>query len=174
MNNFVILKRIQRYKKVTYYSVCLNGETDSLFEKFIEINQSKNFEKLNHLLAWLELIGTKYAAQPQYFRNEAFRGSAKALPPGGKTKSPKYTVDGITQSNDLRLYCHVLNEHVVILFGGNIKTTLKAQDCPNVKTDFLLANQLTNVIDKAIIENELTWNKRFTDLTNTNELLISI
>ncbi|HCY82329.1 MAG TPA: hypothetical protein DHV22_12375, partial [Xanthomarina gelatinilytica] len=48
--------------------------------------------------------------------------------------------------------------HVVFLFSGDIKTANNAQDCPNVKPHFLLANQLTKAIDEAFKNQDIVWN----------------
>lgn len=48
------------------------------------------------------------------------------------------------------------------LFNGDIKTSQYAQDCPNVKKHFKLANQLTKAIDKAFADKDIVWNDDFT------------
>lgn len=106
-------------------------------------------------MSWLEQIGDTIGASIDYkiggkslFRHER---SAFALPPafvGGK----------------LRLYCHVLNESVAFLFSGGVKTTRRAQDCPNVAKHFQLANVLSDELDRAIKEGEISWNKSYSDI----------
>lgn len=70
----------------------------------------------------------------------------------------------VNKPNNLRLYCLRANESVVFLFNGDIKTTLKAQDCPNVKSHFKLANKLTALLNQAFVENQIEWNEDFTDI----------
>lgn len=48
------------------------------------------------------------------------------------------------------MYCSRLNDHIVILFNGDRKTTSKAQDCPNVARYFREANKIQKEIDKDI------------------------
>lgn len=158
MNTFAHIKPIARYKKVAYYSVCINGQSDSLFHEFLNHHEINNKSKLNHVLAWIKIIGNKYGAQNHLFRSEAEFADASALPPQGKNRQPCYTELDKPKSNNIRLYCLRANEKVVFLFNGDIKTTHYAQDCPNVKNHFLVANQLTKAIDKAFAEKQIVWN----------------
>ena len=162
MNTFATIKPITRYKKVAYYSVCINGCENSLFEEFMNYHTTHNKAKLNHVLDWIKLIGDKYGAQTDFFRSEAETADASALPPKGKSRPPHYTEYGKAAANNLRLYCLKANPHVVFLFNGNIKTTHYPQDCPNVKEHFKLANLLTKAIDNAFINKDLVWIEDFT------------
>lgn len=158
MNNFAHIKPLFKYKKVAYYSVILNNNKDSLYEEFVKKHELTDKNKLYHIQKWLQVIGKKYGAQTRLFRNEAYTADTSALPPVGKDKKPYYIEYGKKKNNNLRLYCLRANEHVVFLFGGDIKTAEKAQDCPNVKSHFLLANQLTDSIDKAFRNKDIIWN----------------
>jgi len=178
MNGTVRLKHIVDYKKVCYYSIVLDQDeepietADSLFEHFVRTQTVDNSEKLNHILSWLAEIGNKYGAQDKYFRDEQKNGEAKGLPPYGMDRPPVYTEDDETEPNNLRLYCHRLNPNVVILFNGGIKTEAKAQECPNVKTHFILANQLTNIIDQAFQEREIKWINSDTDIDYEEDMIL--
>lgn len=178
MNGIIRLKHIQVHKKVSYYSVCVDNEdlpideVKSLFELFIDEQQDKNKTKLNHILAWLREIGDKYGASTNYFRNEQHQGEAMGLPPNQVAKEPVYTEDGEITPNNLRLYCHRLNDCVVILLSGALKTADTAQKCPNVKPHFELANKLTTVIDNAFKEKEIIWTNDGTDIEYSNDLIL--
>ncbi len=161
MNTFAQIKTIAQYNKVAYYSVCINNKI-SLFEEFINYHQINNKDKLNHVLNWIKIIGDKYGAQTQLFRPEAAFADASALPPTGKDRKPSYTELSKNKANNIRLYCFRANENVVFLFNGDIKTARYAQDCPNVKNHFILANQLTKAIDLAFVEKEIVWNNDYT------------
>jgi hypothetical protein len=162
-----------QYDKVSYYSVTINSETASLFEQFIATHTTNNKEKLNHILAWLQEIGITYGAQTYLFRPEAYLSDTSALPPTGKYKEPTYIENGETESNSLRLYCFRLNENVVILYSGDLKTADKAQDCINVRAHFLLANKLTRALENSIKENEVYWNEDCTDIIFDSDLEIA-
>lgn len=143
------------YPKVRYYTVKFAGKERSEYADFLVRMQAvadpKHQQHLNDLNAAIQLIGTKYGAHLEYFRDERdlqHRGEAMAIP--SKT---------ILRSQ-LRLYCHVLSPRVVILFNGGIKTKgpISAQQCPNVAPHFRLANTLTPIIDQALEEGEhLRW-----------------
>lgn len=164
MNTFAHIKPIAQYNKVSYYSVCMKSNTVSLFEEFINFHTTANKKKLNHVLEWIRIIGNKYGAQPHLFRPEGESADASALPPKGIERPPHYTEFGKKKANNIRLYCLRANENVVILFNGDIKTTQYAQDCPNVKKHFKLANLLTKAIDNAFIEKDIVWNDDHTEI----------
>lgn len=172
MNTFAHIKQIAQYKKVSYYSVCINNDKISLFENFINVHQINNKTKLDHILNWLKVIGNSYGAQTHHFRPEGETADTSALPPTGMDRKPQYTEYGKKKANNLRLYCLRANESVVFLFNGDIKTEQKAQNCPNVKTHFKLANQLTKAIDKAFIEKEIVWNDDCTQINYNEDLKI--
>ncbi len=178
MNNFAEIILVQAYRKVTYYSVAINT-ADSLYDQFIELHNTNNENKLNHILAWLEKIGNKIGANDNYFRNEAETGDARALPPIGKDKEPVYVeysdetnnVENIP--NNLRLYCFRANESVVFLFNGDIKTKNLAQDCDKVREHFKTANKLSKLLGKALIDKDILWNDDWTDIiVNENFKLV--
>jgi len=154
MSNFVSIKFIQEYDKVVYYSVVLNGDENeqSVFEAFVQKYGGIEGDKLNHILSWVREIGDVYGAQAYLFRAE---NNAEALPPKGVNREPCYIENDTNTANPLRLYCHRLNEHVVILFGGGVKTADAVQDCTNVRIPFILANKLSKVIDESIREGEI-------------------
>lgn len=157
MNTFAHIKPIARYKKVAYYSVCINDTSISLFEEFIKYHDVANRKKLNHVLEWIKIIGDKYGAKNHLFRPEAEFADASALPPKGIEREPFFVEVGKKKANNIRLYCLRANEKVVFLFNGDIKTKQYAQDCPNVKSHFKQANQLTKAIDAAFREKDIQW-----------------
>ncbi len=169
MNNIAEIILVQRFNKVSYYSVSINEEP-SLFRQFFNKHTVENKEKFFHIMRWIEIIGNNFGAYDTYFRNEAETAEAKALPPIGIDREPTYieidayTNEEINAVNNLRLYCMKANESVVFLFNGDTKTAAKAQDCQNVRSHFKLANKLTMLIEQAFIQKEITWNKDFTDI----------
>lgn len=166
MTKFARIIEIQKFKKVTYYSVILDDEPDSdaesLFEIFIIKHTEENMAKLDHILRWIKIIGNSYGAREDIFRPEHL---ANALPPKGKDREPSFTEDGVTEANNLRLYCLRVNDNVVFLFNGDIKTADKAQDCKNVEPHFRLANILTKKINELFISKEISWNEDGTDIS---------
>ncbi|SHG16354.1 hypothetical protein SAMN05444483_105185 [Salegentibacter echinorum] len=164
MNIFAHIKPIARYSKVSYYSLVLNDNSLSLFEEFVAVQTESNKSKLNHILSWIKIIGIKYGAQIHHFRSEAKIADTSALPPKGVKREPAYIEKGKKSSNMLRLYTFRLNENVVFLFNGDLKTSRYAQDCPNVSPHFHLANKLTAAIQDALEEKEIRWIDDFTQI----------
>lgn len=172
MNTFAHIKPIAQYDKVSYYSICIEGNPISLFDEFVGYHTLINREKLNHVLEWIKIIGNKYGAQAHLFRPEGETADASALPPKGIERKPQYAELGIKKANNIRLYCLRANESVVFLFNGDIKTAKQAQDCPNVKKHFKLANQLTKAIDSAFVNKEILWNDDFTTITCEDDFML--
>lgn len=169
MNNFAKIILVQRFKKVNYYTLKLEDDEISLFGQFQRKHTVENKEKLNHILAWIKIIGNSYSAKEDYFRNEAETAETTALPPDKKKWEPTYVEynedsgEDEISSNNLRLYTFRINEHVVFLFNGDIKTAVKAQDCDNVRPHFKLANKLTDVLENAI-GNGFKLNSDYSDI----------
>ena len=140
-----------------------------LYDSFLEKHSIGNREKLHHILAWIKKIGDKTSAFEQYFRNEAQIADARALSPIGKEKSPVFVqIDDNGKNeivaNNLRLYCMRANARVVFLFNGDIKTASKAQNCPNVKSHFLLANKLTKLLTEAFETGDIRWINNYSEI----------
>lgn len=172
MNNFARIKPLFKLKTVAYYSVCLEDNNTTLYHEFVKKHTIENKEKLYHIQKWLQVIGEKYGAQNRFFRNEAKIADTSALPPIGKDQEPYYVEFGKNKANNLRLYCFKANSNVVFLFNGDIKTKLKAQDCPNVKKHFNLANSITKAIDNAFREKDIVWNEDCTLISCSEDLIL--
>jgi hypothetical protein len=174
VNNFAKIILVQRFNKVNFYTIKIEGDELSLFGQFKVKHTHENIKKLNHILAWIKIIGNNYGAINKLFRNESETADTSGLPPKNPNLEPRYIdLEDVTQSgkiNNLRLYTFRANEHVVFLFNGDIKTTDKAQKCPNVKPHFRLANKLTKLIDEGFRNGDITWNQNMTDIKFTKDL----
>ena len=145
------LAEIQEYitfKKVRFYTVCFEDDKNET-EKFFDlgIDNPTVIKKLQQIANFIQIMGNEKGAYKDFFRNEAH---ADALPPESKIFH-RYKLDEYL-NNDLRLYCMRLSDSVVILFNGGIKTTNKAQDCPNVGPKFRMAQLFAKKIDEKIRE----------------------
>ena len=173
MNIFAHIVKLDRFtfRKVKYYSIRLEGSQFTEFEDFLERMESEPVVELDviNLFTWLEIIGEKEGAKEKYFRHEGFISDAKALPPGAPImKAHQLMVQ------DVRLYCHRLNENVVILFNGGIKTKTRAQDCPNVSIYFNQANRMAKQINDFFKEKEIRWNSDHTDIVFHQDLTLTL
>lgn len=173
MNIFAHLIRLRefQFRKVKYYSIQIEGSEVNEFYDFL--NRLEDIESLeedlSNLIVWMEEIGEKYGAKQKFFRNESETADVRALPPPrSQMRLRKIEV------NEMRLYCMVLNEHVVILFNGGIKTTDKAQQCPNVGPYFKQANRFTLQLDQLLKDGEINWNSDFTDIEFDKNLEIEL
>lgn len=139
------------FGKVIFHTIQIEGKNETEYENFIIRHSTppEILEDLINLQTWIEKIGNDIGAKCDYFRDESYFSTTEALPPPN-SKMIELPV------GDLRLYCMRVNEQTVILFNGGVKTTDKAQDCPNVRPYFIQANQLTNAIDKLVNEREIT------------------
>ena len=172
MNNFARIKPLFKYKTVAYYTVSIDGNDKTLYQQFVEKHTVENIDKLYHIQKWLKIIGEKYGAQSRFFRNEAKNADTSALPPIGKERKPYYVEYGENKANNLRLYCLRANSNVVFLFSGDIKTKQKAQDCPNVKSHFNMANALTKAIDNAFRDKDVIWNEDCTLISCSEDFIL--
>lgn len=146
MNTFVSIEQAIAFKRVTFYTVRFEGKEQSMFFNFI--NEHAKSEELYIIRSWLRKLGTELGAQPRYFRPEGYGGGeARALPP-----PPRY----LNVDCHLRLYCMWMSRSAVFLFNGGVKTAATAQDCPNVRPHFFLANKLTKAISQAQVDGDIS------------------
>jgi len=148
MNMFANIVVAIRFKKITYYSIKFENEKDPIFIQFFNNHKGADHnEPISIIRSWLKKLGEEIGADTRYFRPEA---AAHALPPPARY---------IHVDCSLRLYCMRINERAVILFNGAEKTAQTAQECDNVRPHFTLANQLTQVIDQAIIDGDIQFSE---------------
>lgn len=174
MNIFAKIIRLKDYqfRKVKYFTVHFD---DSQVNEFFDfLNRMEDMEEviedLLNLNAWIEEIGENYGAiKSRFFRNESIFADVQGLPPPRKQMVAHEVI-----VENMRLYCMVMNEHVVFLFNGGIKTTAKAQDCPNVGQYIKQANMLVQKIDELLKTREISWNKFQTDIEFDENLEIEI
>lgn len=174
MNIFAKIERLSdfQFKKVSFYSI--RFEQNDVNEFFDFLNRMEEVEEVNddlsNLLVWIEEIGEKYGAvKNRFFRNESITTDVQALPP-----SRKQMVAFELPVENLRLYCLVLNEFVVFLFNGGIKTTQEAKDCPNVGPYIKQANNIVVKLDEQIRLGNITWNYDHTDINFIKNLEIEL
>lgn len=156
---------------VKYYTIKIYGSDIDEFRDFLfRLEDDQDHEEdLNNLILWLEYIGNNEGAKEKFFRNESSNSEARALPP---PKSIMKTHE--LEVEDIRLYCLRLNESVVFLFNGGIKTEKYAQDCPNVSKYFKQANLIARKLDQLIKDKEIEWNYDWTDIEFDTELRIEL
>jgi hypothetical protein len=140
---------IQLYKsfaKTNFYTIQEEGkeysETDDFFLRF---KDKKKYKKdIETIKYWIEKIGKEYGAQERHFRPER---KAKAIPiPPPKSK--------------LRLYCYHINEKIVILGNGGVKSSQKVQDSPDAYPHFTIMNIFATILLRKIRNGEIAYTNR--------------
>ncbi|MBK8506211.1 MAG: hypothetical protein IPL46_30815 [Saprospiraceae bacterium] len=157
MNYFITLENFLDLDKVRFYTVRLEdqhgdpikerSETEEFMDTFHRDPLVK--DEFEIIINIMNLMGQS-GADKDLFRHEA---RADALPPD-RSKLRKIGFDLSHDFQALRLYTMRLSDCVVVLFNGGIKTTAIAQDCPNVRHHFSVANQIAQAIDSAISNQE--------------------
>ena len=172
--NIFALEIFEKYPIVTYYTVKWDNEELSETDKFIQkfLYQQPDFKSdLQEILTLIEVIGEERGAKDFYFTRH--ENLATALPPASTL-----SVRGIEipfYENKLRLYCVKINENIVVLFNGGIKSSQKVQDSPNLLMKFREAQSFTKRIwqaiqDKDIIVNQIS--RELNDAYNTGEIVL--
>ena len=141
VNSFATIVPFQRYSVVNFYSIKSEdkdlSEADDFFQRMSENNGIE--DQLERLVYWMEQLGDG-AIDVEDLRHE---GICQALPPDRRVTN---------EFIELRLYCHIISDKVIILFNGDIKTAMKAKDCPNVGPHHRRATAWASKLDKEKIE----------------------
>ncbi len=110
-----------------------------------------NQVELAEINRYIQLIGQKYGAHENHFKNE---DAAERLP------APYHHFIESDNPDDygLRLYCIRLSHSIVILLNGDRKTKLKVAECENCKPHFTKAVALAKKITAAILNGDIEIN----------------
>ena len=152
MKTFAEIEELYSFRKVTYYSVRIEGAELDEMEKFIvrHKNVSEFKKEFEDLMAWIKYIGEKEGANLKLFRDES---SAQALPPEYSEMRKRGMLKEI--GYNLRLYCLRIDGNIVILLNGGVKTSQKVQDSPDLLSKFRLANKISEAVTKKFVIKEL-------------------
>jgi hypothetical protein len=166
--NIFALEIFETYPKVTYYTVRWENaelsETDKFIEKFL-YQQVDYKRELQEILTLIEVIGEERGAKDFYFSRH--ENLATALPP-----SSMLLVKGIEilfYENRLRLYCVKINENIVVLFNGGIKSSQTVQNSPDLIIKFREAQNFAKRIWQAIQDKEILINLELHELKDFSE-----
>ena len=157
MNIFATIENAITYEKVTFYTVRLEGQQYTEFEKFILKHQDNDtvHNEYHDLLSLIQRLGERIGAKERYFSRHEKK--AQALPPEWKSLPLGERKLHVKYQHNLRLYCMRITDEIVFLFDGGVKSpgAITAQDCKNVRQFFKLANQFAAAIEKSIIEKDI-------------------
>lgn len=126
------------------YSVIIDDEHDTLFEKFIKENVISFESEINNILVRLKTIGHKTGARESFFKIEGeWHTGLVAL-----YDTPK---------KNLRLYCIKFGSQLIIVGGGGPKKVRAFQEDKKLKKENDILRWLTEKITKKIREKEIQY-----------------
>ena len=141
MNRAVELIFIHQDEETSFYSFKYTDDTTSEFDKFYEMFDTEEFEEeFNIITYWIEKIG-KEGAIDRFFRPE--KGNLMALP------SP-------LEYSDIRLYVFKIEEGVVLLGNGGLKTTRTFNEDPILNAHAQNLYTVGNILMSEIKNNKIT------------------
>jgi len=156
---YATISQYIRYKTVTYYTITCDDKGSSVAEDFFaRMLANPNLKsQTDQIAVWIKKVGNhKKGLEKNQLR---FERKCWAIPPRKvKTDNGKKI--------EIRLYCHWINERIVILFNGGLKTENDPMSCPNIRMHFLQAQTWTNQIEKAGIEHNGK------EITNLNDIIL--
>jgi hypothetical protein len=126
------------------YSVIIEGETETLLDKFIRTNRSTHSEEVKEIINRLRLIGHKFGCREQWFKT----GEGN---PG----------DGVCALYDekkkLRLYCIRNSNFNLILGDGGLKSVRKLQEDPKLKKENFFLRDISKAFIKAVKDGDIRY-----------------
>ncbi len=142
-------------KKLTVYSVIVNDDERTLFERFLEENLSEYQEELRDVHEQLMVMATKTGAREQYFEK-----------PEGRPGQDIWDLRD-KPSRRLRLYGMRLGQVVIILGGGgpkpqNVRTL---QENPKLYYENELMRKISDALTQKILDKEIRWTADGFELT---------
>ena len=159
MKSFVLEIFDDGFALVTYYSVRWDEAEENKTDKFVlRFAKSEEYRPFyQQIAALLADMGERKGACKHYFSRH--EDAASALPPKGT-----FEINGIEinfYENPLRLYCTRLNDNMVVLFNGGLKTAQTAQASEDLARKFREAQYFARTIweavqDKTILIEETT------------------
>jgi hypothetical protein len=153
-NIFATFECVKQYDKVGYYTIKGSTMPISEFKDFYKRMSQEDKDQVLKIIYWLSVIGNEYGAMPDYFRPER---NCHAVPP---------PIEITQQSIAMRLYCYLVDENIVVLFNGGLKTNNNPEKCPNVRQYFKKAQKW------AINTRDLIIQRDKTRITNLDDLQI--
>ena len=138
--------------KATFYSVLIDDDSETLFEKFYEENKDIFREELKSIVKTLDIIALDNGARRTYFKENE-----------GKLGDLVCALYDTPKSN-LRLYCIRLGNTVIILGSGGqkSKSIRTLQEDEKLTKENYLMRTLSDLLYKKIKEGEIYWQDEMT------------
>lgn len=133
--------------KASIYSVIIDDESKTLFDKFLDENESIFYDEIDSIFETLDQISFLHGARRHYFKeNEGNLGDLVCA---------MYD----TPNSNLRLYCIRFGTTVVLLGGGGYKSkTIRAlQEDPKLSKENYLVRKISELIYKKMRDKDIFW-----------------
>jgi hypothetical protein len=137
--------------KASVYSVILNDEQETIFDKFIEENIVSFEKEVKNIIARLKTIGNSTGVRDSFLKpNEGKLG------------------DGVCALYDdpnkkLRLYCIKYGTQLIIVGGGGEKNVRALQDNKKLKQENYFLRALSSQITERIRDKEIEYTNNYLD-----------
>ncbi len=110
MRKKIFIELLEEYEKVNIYSIRIDGESQTEFERFLMLHKDRYQKDIGTLLYRIQRISEDGVFE-RHFRYE------------GKHKDRVSAIPSHIDLSNLRVYCICLNERILILGNGGIKNT---------------------------------------------------
>lgn len=142
----VKLQSVAEAEKGSLFSICLEGDSISEFEKFVQKHNESYSKDLNTILTAIKRMLKVSGFLERYFRPEGkYKDGVCALP---------------IDSGKLRLYCLRINDSILIAGNGGVKKAQKYQDCDDLNGYVITLQKLDRALKVAIKRGEVTIEER--------------
>ncbi len=131
--------------KATIYSLLIDDENITLYERFIQENWKEYLSELQDIRLRLLNIGHKYGARIQFFKEHEGKG--------GDMLCALFDLP----EKKLRLYCIRLGNAVVIIGGGGEKNVQPLQEDDKLKAENYLLRYISAEIYQRILDKDIKW-----------------
>lgn len=144
--------------KASIYSIIVNDDEETLFDKFLAENEKDHPSQVKNLLVTLYAINTRIGYDKDVLHRRSYRDKST----GGVTEhegKPGQNIDTLFDGPDknLRLYLVDCGKCTIILGGGGFKSKkIKAlQEDPKLKAENYLLRRFADLFDEAIRDREI-------------------
>lgn len=142
----VKLQSVAEAEKGSLFSICLEGDSISEFEKFVQKHNESYSKDLNTILTAIKRMLEVSGFLERYFRPEGkYNDGVCALP---------------IDSGKLRLYCVRINDSILIAGNGGVKKAQKYKDCDDLNGYVVTLQKLDKALKVAIKRGEVTIEER--------------
>lgn len=140
-------------KQASLYSIFLEDEQKTLFDRFLEENKNLFLSELKDIITRLNIIGHDTGAREQYFKLRE-----------GKPGDLVCALYDVPDSN-LRLYCIRYGSLLVILGGGGYKPKGMAafQEDAKLQDENYFLRQVSSDIKQRMDDDEITFTDDYMD-----------